>query len=422
MQAAKTKLLRNRQYRLFLQAAAVSNLGDGIALLALPWLASLLTRDAAMIALVTAALRLPWLLFSIPAGLMADRIDRRTLVLWADALRFIVLLLLVLGLSRLPSFDQFEVSQANSLVYALAGVAFFLGVAEVLRDNTAQTLLPAIVADKDLEKANGQLWSAEQVAGQFLGPPLAGWLILQTTTSAFAVNAICVFLAWVLVFQIRLPRQQTLKAKHNIWQQTKEAFGWLNSHVQMLRLALMLGVLNFLAVGSLTVLILFSQDVLGLSAAQHGFLLISGAVGGVVGGFLCPPIISRLGGTRSVNLALVLFALPFLMIALTDQVLWVAFALFIEMFAAILWNVVTVSLRQRLIPSELLGRVNSVYRLIGWGMMPLGALSAGILVEAVDGWLSHEDSLRFYYAMAFFVSLLMIIYGWLKLRIASTVD
>ena len=422
MNAASSSLLNNRHYRLFLQAASVSNLGDGIALLALPWLASLLTRDAAQIALVIAALRLPWLLFSLPAGLMADRWDRRALILWADALRLLVLLAVVLALSQMQALEQLSDSEGQAVIVALMAVAFVLGMAEVLRDNTAQTLLPVLVSEQHLEKANGQLWSAEQLIGQFVGPPLAGWLILQSTASPFIANALCIALAGYFVFLIRLPQFAVAPKQAGIYLQVREAFVWLTARAQMFRLALMLGAYNFLVTGLFTVLILFSQDVLGLNAAEHGLLLTAGAVGGVTGGLLCPIISARLGGTHCVHLALLLSSTAFLMIAFANSVLWVALALFTEMFAAILWNVVTVSLRQRSIPSELLGRVNSVYRLIGWGMMPLGALAAGFLVDVAQASMSLEHALRLYYVLAWIGALLLFVYGFLRLRIEPVTE
>lgn len=417
MISASSSLLDNRHYRLFLQAACVSNLGDGIALLALPWLASLLTRDAAQIALVIAALRLPWLLFSLPAGLMADRWDRRALILWADALRLLVLLVVVLGLSQLQALDQLSEVEGQAMIIALMVTAFVLGMAEVLRDNTAQTLLPVLVSEQHLEKANGQLWSAEQLIGQFVGPPLAGWLILQSTASPFIANALCIALAGYFVFLIRLPRRAVTPAQVGSWKQMGEACSWLYGRTQMFCLAWMTGAYNFLVTGLFTLLILFSQNVLGLNAAQYGLLLTAGAVGGVAGGLLCPMISARLGGTRSVHLALFLSSTAFLMIAFANSVLWVALALFTEMFAAILWNVVTVSLRQRSIPSALLGRVNSVYRLIGWGMMPLGALAAGWLVDVAQATMSLEQALRLYYALSWVGAFLLFVYGFLRLRI-----
>lgn len=419
MNIATAGLRQNRHYRLFLQAASVSNLGDGIALLALPWLASMVSRDATQIALVVAALRLPWLLCSLPAGLMADRYDRRMLVLWADAIRLLVLLALVLSLSYFTGSDPSTTAQSHAVILALSALAFVLGTAEVVRDNTAQTLLPALVSERHLEKANGQLWSAEQLVGQFVGPPLAGWLILQSNSSPFVAGALCVALAWYFIFLIRLPMRVAAPKQSSIYLQLREAFGWLYARAQMFRLALMLGAYNFLVVGMFTVLILFSQEVLGLNAAEHGFLLTAGAVGGVIGGMVCPQITTRLGGTRSLHLALLLSSTSFLMIALANSVLAVAMALFTEMFAAIMWNVVTVSLRQRSIPAQLLGRVNSIYRLIGWGMMPLGALAAGYLVEMARLSMSLEQALRLFYTMAWAGAFCLFVYGLLRLRVEA---
>ena len=161
-------LIRNRNYRLLFSAGAMSNLGDGLIVLALPWLAALMTRDAVAIAAVAAAGRLPWLLFALPSGVIIDQSDQRKLIARADLLRAAIVFAIFLLAVSDPIADA---------IWLVAGLAFLLGSAEVLRDNAAQTILPAIVAEEDLEAANGQLWSTEQLTGQFIGPPLAGVLI-----------------------------------------------------------------------------------------------------------------------------------------------------------------------------------------------------------------------------------------------------
>ncbi len=189
-------LASNRSYRLLFSASAVSNLGDGVSALALPWLATLVTRDAGLVALVAAAQRLPWLLFAIPAGVLADRGDRRRLMVQADLLR----LLLALGILALAlDLPAVPVNGARRAVLALAGLAFLLGTAEVVRDNAAQTLLPAVVAPNELEAANGRMWSAEQVMGSFVGPPVAGALIALAVPAPFALEAVAFGLAAWLV-------------------------------------------------------------------------------------------------------------------------------------------------------------------------------------------------------------------------------
>ena len=136
-------LVANRNYRLLFSASAISNLGDGISALAFPWLATLITRDPALIALVAFATRLPWMLFSIPAGVITDRRDRKTLMVQADMFRFILtagVIALILSIDTIPPEDT-----AHLYIYALSGLAFLLGSAEVIRDNAAQTVLPSIV-------------------------------------------------------------------------------------------------------------------------------------------------------------------------------------------------------------------------------------------------------------------------------------
>lgn len=414
---ADMPLFRNRRYRLLYGSASMSNLGDGILLLVLPWLASLVSRDAQQIAWVTAALRLPWLFFSLPAGVAADRCDRRLLMLAADCMRLLFLAALVFYLWGQPELSTLSSWQASVTMLLLTLAAFALGSAEVLRDNTAQTLLPAVVNTDQLEKANGQMWSAEQLMGQFIGPPIAGYLIVLSVEGSLVAAMLCVAAAMACLYRLQLPHRQAVSTDTAVLQHMLEGLRWLYQHTVLLRLALMLGVINFVATGAVTMLVLFSQEVLGLSAAEHGLLLTAGAVGGVAGGFLCPGIIARIGSEASLRVAMFLFAMPFAVIAVSDQVVWVALALFLEMFAALLWNIVTVSLRQRLIPDQLLGRVNSVYRLLGWGAMPLGALAAGYLVSVAELYVSREQALRSPYVVATVLSLLLFCYGVARLRL-----
>ena len=161
-------LIENVNFRRLFGAGICSNLADGLMLVALPWLATLMTDDPFLIALVFASNRLPWLLFSIPAGVLADMFDRRLLVGRMDVLRAVAMTFI---------FVQTLTDIESQSIYALIGFAFLIGCAEVVRDNTAQSFLPNIVASNELERANSQLWSAEKLLGEFVGPPLAGILI-----------------------------------------------------------------------------------------------------------------------------------------------------------------------------------------------------------------------------------------------------
>ncbi len=407
-------LLTNRPYRLLFSASAVSNLGDGISALALPWLATLLTRDPVLIALVAFAQRLPWFLFSLPAGIITDRYDRRLLMVRADLLRFLLTCGVIALIFSLP--DVPLAGDPLRYILLLSGLAMVLGTAEVVRDNAAQTVLPSIVAKSDLETANGQIWSVEHIMGSFVGPPLAGVLIALAVPVPFAVDAVTFALAAWLVWMIALPTRPH-QTHQKIWPAVVEGWKWMRGHPTILRLAVMLGLINGFSIMVFTVLVLFSQDILGLTAVGHGILLTAGAAGGVVGGIIGPHIVARLGTQRAVLAAMLLFPVPFIVISLTSNAYVVAVALFLEMIGALLWNIVTVSYRQRLIPDELLGRVNSIYRFFGWGMMPFGALAAGFIVSAAEPDLGREAALRLPFVIGAIGMGAMCVYGRIKLRL-----
>lgn len=387
-------LASNRSYRLLFSASAISNLGDGVSALAFPWLATLITRDPALIALIAFATRLPWLLFAIPAGVLIDRRDRRRLIVQADAFRMLLTAGVIALVFSVPSFPPDD--GATTLILALSALAFLLGSAEVVRDNAAQTVLPSIVAKHELEVANGQIWSVEQVMGSFVGPPLAGVLIGLAVPAPFALDAASFGLAAWMVWCIAMPPRAAV-ARRRVWTEVTEGWDWMRRNPTILHLAIMLGLINALSTMAVTMLILVSQEILGLDAIGHGVLLTAGAAGGVAGGTFGPPLIARLGRQRSVQLALLLFPVPFLVIGLTSNPIAAAVALFVEMLAALLWNIVTVSYRQRLIPDALLGRVNSLYRFFGWGMMPVGALASGWIVALAEPGLGREAALRLTY-------------------------
>ncbi len=406
----------NKNYRLLFTATAISNLGDGISALAFPWLATLITRDPMLIALVAAATRLPWFLFAIPAGVITDRANRQRLMVQADTLRLLLTLgvvALILSGPALPLPDSD--GQAFTLILGLCAAAFLLGSAEVIRDNAAQTALPSIVDKQHLEVANGQMWSIEQIMGQFVGPPLAGLLIAYAVPLPFAVDAVTFAIAAWCVWLITMPARTAVKLPNGFWQQMREGMAWIYAHKLILRLAIMLGVLNMMHMVAFTVLVLFSQEILELGPAGYGTLLTAGAAGGVIGGIIAPRITSRLGVEASVVIALLVFSAEYLAIYLTSNTYVVATALFVGMLAAVSWSVVTVSLRQRTIPDELLGRVNSIYRFIGWGTMPVGSLIGGGLVALFEPELGRETALRLPFLVSAIGGFGLFVYGIFKL-------
>ncbi|WP_340424905.1 MFS transporter [Yoonia sp. GPGPB17] len=339
-------------------------------------------------------------------SVVIDRVDRRKLIARADLLRAVIAFAIML-----LALQEYHAGA----VWLLAGLAFLLGSAEVIRDNAAQTILPSIVAPEDLEKANGQLWSTEQLTGQFIGPPLAGVLIAAGIALPFGLHAGFLVLAAGLVWLITL--RPTIKVQAGFGQALLEGIAFMRSDALLLRLAIVLGIANFIATATLTVQVLFAQDVLNLSPAAYGLVLSAAAVGAISGSLLAPWLTRLFGIQLCLFLSIAGWGVGYATIGLTSQGIVMGCALYGVMAAAMLWNVITVSWRQRRIPSELLGRVNSIYRFFGWGSMPLGALAGGLLVAVLEDDIGREMAIRAPFLLAGLCCAALLVYAIFKLRL-----
>jgi MFS family permease len=422
-----------RNYWKLWVASVVSNLGDGIGTIAYPWLASALTRNPLHIAAVAVVTRLPWLLFSLPAGVITDRVDRRKLVAWMDLGRFVLTLGVALAVlatqTQLSSPDAIAAGTANppdvaglllAIVYA---AALLLGTAEVFRDNSAQTLMPAIVTSDNLEKANGRLWGAEMVMNSFLGPPLAGLLIAAAFSLPFFVDAGTFAVSAALVFLIAgefRPKSDDGEAiiPASFWLDLKEGVRWLWGHQLFRPMAIALGVLNGTMMMALATFVLFAQEILELDATRFGLLTTGVAAGGVIGSLVAHRIARVLGQGASLFSTIVISASTVLVSGLTSS-FWVFWSMgFLMAGAGTLWNVITVSLRQSLIPDRILGRVNSVYRFLGWGMMPIGSALGGVMVAVAEPVLGREWALRLPFLVAAVITAGLFVYALPRLNSA----
>ena len=422
--------LDGNYFKLF-GASTISNLGDGIGIIAYPWLASAITRNPLLIALVAVVQRLPWLLFSLPAGVITDRNDRRRLMIGANTIRTVVTLAIAfVVLARQDALpgpnvvaDAATAISTDTALYALVLVAtLLLGMSEVIYDNSAQTFMPAIVHADDLERANGRLWSIESVANTFVGPPLAALLIAVAFSLPFFVDAATFAISAVLISLIRpWPRTSGEKrAEHLPWTtELADGVRWLWRHDLLRALAIVLGLLNMLNTMALATFVLFGQEVLGTSATEFALLGTGGAIGGIIGGWTASAITKRIGEGASLALTLVGGGATAIAIGLASSwpIAWLMFAL--STVVVVLWNVITVSFRQRVIPDELLGRVNSVYRFFGWGMMPIGAALGGLIVVVTDAVASRELALRMPWLVFGVSSILLLGYAGPRLTTAA---
>ena len=429
MKSPKVKTKLGASYWKLWSATTISNLGDGIVSIAYPWLASAVTRSPLLIALSVVVSRLPWLIFTLHAGVITDRFNRKRIIVAMDSVRG--LLTIAVGIfvylerDSLPSLNELSSLtnlETNYTLYSVILVtAFLFGLAEVLRDNSAQTLMPAVVEDKDLEKANGRMWSAESLTNSFIGPPLGSFIIAIAIFLPFFVDAATFFVAAALIASMKpTVKSFSPEAKSgpiNFRAEIKEGFSWLWSHTLLRPMAIILGLLNGIASLTGAVFILFAQEVLDTTVFIFAVLGTAAAVGGILGGLLGPKVSEKIGSGRS--LALALFVMPFgtLLIGFSSQwyVVWVLVV--IETFTAVLWNVVTVSLRQSLIPTNLLGRVNSVYRFFAWGTIPIGTLLGGGLVAALEGPFGREMAFRSVYFVGAALGFLLFLYA---IRVLTT--
>ena len=354
-------------------SSGFSNLADGVFSIALPLVAIQLTQSPSLIAGLVVAARLPWLVFALTAGALADRLDRRTLMLVANLVRAILLLamvaVLLLGISS---------------IWALYCVAFLVGVSETIYDTSAQSILPQIVQRDQLSRANGRLYAVELTANQFAGPPLGGMLMAFGAIAGFAVPATLWLIAVGALFLVpgkfRIDRLNKTTLRVDIAEGLR--FLW---HQKILRtLAVMTGMFNFASGAGFALLVLFAvgpTSQMGLSGVGYGLLLTTSALGAFLGSFIAERLETRLGRSRALTLAIVGVSASVGAPAVTNNPFILGLIFFIGGLLVVLWNVITVSLRQRITPNELLGRVNSVYRLLAWGTMPIGAATGGLLAQ-----------------------------------------
>jgi MFS family permease len=367
-------------------ASTLSNLADGVLKIALPLAALRLTDSPMLLGGLGMALALPWLILALPIGAMADRADRRNVMLVGNAARAVVASLVA---------ATFVGGFAN--IWLLYVAAFLIGTSEVAYDTTAQSILPQVVDKAGLERANARLYGVEIVANNFVGPPLGGALMGVAVALALGVPAaiwvVAFWVLWTLRGNFRpgrsddaaspaTPRQSVIGTlRSDIAQGLRFLFG----HKVLRTLAIMTGMTNLAgaAAGAIVVLFAVGEDSpMGLTEGQFGFMATATAVGAVVGSLVASRAAKALGRALTLGLAAATFAVYVATPIFTTNV-WIIFAaMSVSGLGVMMWNVIAVSLRQALAPEEMLGRVNSCYRLLAWGSMPLGALIGGALGEA----------------------------------------
>jgi MFS family permease len=354
-------------------ASAVSQLGDGIRITALPLLAAVITREPLSVAAVSAAVWLPWLLFGLIGGTVVDRVDRRRLMGAGQLARLFVMA----GLAA-AVFTHVE------SIWLLIVVAFLVGVGEVFVDTALQAVVPALVEEAQLDLANGRLIAAELLANELAGPPIGGFLFTIAHAVPFVGDAASFGASGLLLATVG----GDFKASHgdrepvSAWRDVKEGASWLFHHPVLRPIAFAIAATNFGFMAFGGVLVLFAHEKLHVGAVGFGLIISAAALGGLIGSLVAARIAERIGRGRAVVGGLALIGLFSAAVGLTSDPFLAGGLEFFVGFSGALVNVPGLTLRQLLTPNRLLGRVVSTFRMVGYGFIPIGALAGGWIATA----------------------------------------
>jgi len=358
-------------FRWLLASSWISNLGDGIAIAAGPLLVASMTHDPILVALAALLQWLPPLVFGLYAGALADRLDRRLIIVTVDLLRALVLVLLTTAVA----------TDLASILLVLVAM-FLLGTAEVFADNTSATLMPMLVQRDDLAIANARLTTGFITVNQLAGPPIGAALFALGHAVPFGVQAVVVALGAVLISRVVLPpHRRELPPDTHIRHDIAEAFRWVLHNAAVRTLVLTIFVFNITFGAAWSVLVLYATQRLGMGPIGFGLLTTVSAVGGLLGTLSYGWITRRVSLGNLMRVGLVFETFTMLSLALTTTA-WVAMVIFFAFGAhAFIWGTTSITVRQRAVPTELQGRVGSVNLVGVFGGLVVGSAVGGVLAQ-----------------------------------------
>ncbi|MFK4836208.1 MFS transporter [Microbacterium sp. ZW T2_14] len=359
-------------FRWLLASSWTSNLGDGIALAAAPLLIASLTSSPVLVAAGAMMQFLPWLLFGLLAGAVADHHDRRRLVMLANGLRALVVLALVVFLLT-----------GQATVWLVLATSFLYGTAEVFADSAGSTLLPMLVKPADLGIGNARMQAGYLVANQLAGPPLGAFLFALGSFWPFVLQVVCVTLAVLLISRIAdtpVP-EQAGSARGTKAHAIREGLHWLRHNAPVRTLVIIILVFNVTWAAPWGVLVLYATEHLGMGPVGYGALTTASALGGMIAIFSFGWLEKHVSFSTLMRVCLSLEVLMHLSFALTSSpavafVIMFGFGLY-----AFVWGTISTTVRQRLVPMELQGRIASVNMVGVFGGLVIGQFIGGVLAQ-----------------------------------------
>ncbi|WP_053203397.1 MFS transporter [Jiangella muralis] len=358
-------------------AATGANLSDGFAATAAPLLAASLTRDPVLISVVGVAQFLPWLLFGVLSGSVVDRFDRRRVAAVACGVRAVVAATVCV-----------LVAADHMVIAVLIGAVFVFGAFETVADGSLQAMVPAVAGRDGLVRANSRFQATEVVAQNFVAAPLAGVLFAVAAALPFVVHSAGYLLAAVLVLTLpigaaRAPRADGEPKEALTRRSLAEGIRFLLSHPVLSRLWAVTIVLTVFGSLAQAVFVLYVLDELGLPPAGFGVFAMAAAVGAVLGALIVPRLAERFGRGRVMVGSVLISGSSYALCGFVPHPAAAAAGMVGAGASVAAWNVVSMTIRQELVPSRLLGRVHGAWRTFGWGLMPVGTFIGGLL-GAVD--------------------------------------
>ncbi|MFG2097993.1 MFS transporter [Streptomyces sp. NPDC048612] len=355
-------------------AAAVSRFGDALRGTALPLLAYALTDDPLLISLVTACGFVPWLFFGLLGGAVADRVDPRRAMWAVDVLRG----LLMAGFALAVAFDRAGIALLLALSFALTTL-------QTLFDNAATALLPAVVPKEALAAANARLMTGQELAGRFLGGPLAPVLLALGAALPFLADGVTYLVAAVLVASLRaapLPRGPAAAGRtvrREIGAGIRQL--WRDRVLRAFCVSVALGNVGIGALIATLVVVVKG----GLGAGDFGYAVVTTGygIGMVLGGLLADRTIAVAGGRgRTLLLAGAVQTVALVGFGTLRTVWLAALLLGLFGFAGMVWNVLETTVVQQRSPAGMLGRISAAFRTVSVAGTPLGALCGGAAAAA----------------------------------------
>lgn len=350
---------------------SASNLGDGLNLVAYPLLAVSITDDARLIALVNVFRFIPFLLIGLPAGVILDRFGRRNVVVTAQLSRSVALVVPPAALAL-----------GRASIAALAVSGFVVGVGEVFTDGGLPAVVRDLVHRDHLEVANARMSAAETTANMIIGPPLGATLFTLAPSVPFLASAALYVGASAGLARLPIPRRSEVsEAARFSLDQITSGLRYVWSHPLIRPLALAVALFSFVSEAGSTVLVLLATESLGLSPIGFSLLLTVTAVASIAMSFAVSPVIRRFGHSASMRFSVVTFTLSSLLYGLLPGIGPAVAASVLAGVSAPSWNIVSATVRQRIVPDQIFGRMMTAYLFVAWSMQPAGAFAGGLVAE-----------------------------------------